>query len=517
MKKLGSILVAVTLLLGSTGAYASPLTPGLKIISNPTVGPSGCPGCQRLDSLIKAQYGSVASFESAKGIQMLNSNGTYGSPVNGYGWPSLFRVDDKGNVQHIAGGAGTVGDGDTIFNQVNQLQQTSPSEAVICVVPKPGQTEENGGVTDEPQTYKPLGPVQDQDIGGVGPNTESDVNFELRKNGSTTQQEEVKRAMSQPVQNGKPKLATGENGPTTDQANQYNASLKGKDPSKNAGTYKINGVTVTAGKKYTAGVTGTDGITFDKDCQPTQGAIPPNNPLGDWGQGGNPGNGNGFGGGGNGGGGLGDGQGGGLGGGGGLGQLLGPLLQGLLGGGGQGGQGLFGQNPYGQNPNNPYGNQYNPYGQQQTCNLVARYPVCGTDGQTYENDCYLFQSGPYSNIRHQGACSAETVPILQQDCTRIATLPVCGKDGKTYNNSCYMRQAGTTRENEGVCRVSQASPKPVVTTPSTSSGQANPSTVLNQITISGIPSELVEAVREAVSRALSTITSGGTVGETVVR
>lgn len=138
--------------------------------------------------------------------------------------------------------------------------------------------------------------------------------------------------------------------------------------------------------------------------------------------------------------------------------LLPLLMQGLLGQGLGGGRG---QGGYGNNQN-PYGSQYPPYNQQ------------------------------------------------SQDCSRVSESPVCGVDGRTYRNNCYIRQANVALQGQGVCdRVESSSPIPTVT--------PNASSILNQINQSGIPGALIESVRNAVSTVLSSILSGAALRETVVQ
>jgi len=109
-------------------------------------------------------------------------------------------------------------------------------------------------------------------------------------------------------------------------------------------------------------------------------------------------------------------------------------------------------------------------------------PVCGCDGQTYENACLANLAG--SGILHVSACEAPqptycggfaglscqpaqyckyaleamcgaadamgTCTDIPAVCSMIAA-PVCGCDGNTYSNECVAAQAGTGIRSEGAC------------------------------------------------------------------
>ncbi len=184
----------------------------------------------------------------------------------------------------------------------------------------------------------------------------------------------------------------------------------------NTGKYTVNGVPVSG--KYVVGVTGTDGVTVDENCNPTKGAAPKDPFSGlkgnQGGLGGSPGSG------------LGGGLGGALGGAGGLAALLPLLMQGLL-GGGQGNQGNLG----------------------------------GQSGAGAGN----------GNV---------AIP-----CSAYGTSPVCGADGQTYTNSCYMQQYGVTQVGSGVCGSAG------------SSSSSNLSNIITQLAASGVPQSLIDSIVSA--------------------
>ena len=68
--------------------------------------------------------------------------------------------------------------------------------------------------------------------------------------------------------------------------------------------------------------------------------------------------------------------------------------------------------------------------------------VCGADGRTYKNQCYLDLLR--IELAYPGKC------VNCEYCTGIQEL-VCGNDGKTYTNSCWADCNGAYVVRSGPC------------------------------------------------------------------
>ena len=77
-------------------------------------------------------------------------------------------------------------------------------------------------------------------------------------------------------------------------------------------------------------------------------------------------------------------------------------------------------------------------------------PVCGSDGETYGNDCYARNAGVTNWTSGACDCIDESKISGDYNCDEMYD-PVCGCNRETYSNECYAENSGVVEWTEGEC------------------------------------------------------------------
>ncbi|XP_045774399.1 serine protease inhibitor dipetalogastin-like [Maniola jurtina] len=102
-------------------------------------------------------------------------------------------------------------------------------------------------------------------------------------------------------------------------------------------------------------------------------------------------------------------------------------------------------------------------GNEESCICTLEYdPVCGSDGRTYPNKCAMDcdpEKRGTVELLHEGECRSKREVAAEPICfCPYNYLPVCGTDGETYSNECSLKCKGDVEvAYRGACRAKRES------------------------------------------------------------